>query len=292
MEAVGPLELHRVMVGHVAAGLPLGEEVAPPLAEGTDGRAARDPVEDVPDVDRLLDHPVARSGATGEPVVVAVHRAVAADPGGAALDQAARARPGGSGRPRRDSAGSTAAGTRRERPARGLGRLGDQRVALGDGQRQRLLGVEVLARPDRRAIDRGVQVAGQGDERPRRRRSAPGAARGRSQRVGPGAPWPSRRSPGPRTRCLASASQTATTSRRGARAGAEQAVPRVPEADQPQADRAAVAGRLADPALDRARPAAAEQPRNRRRFRRIGGMGQLPWRPGQNADPGVDQASF
>ena len=77
----------RVVVGDVAVRLEVGEDVPPAVAVGAGGQAAGDPAEEVPDVDRLLDHPVAGALPPRQPVAVAADRPVAADPGRPALDE-------------------------------------------------------------------------------------------------------------------------------------------------------------------------------------------------------------
>ena len=154
------------------------------------------------------------------------------------------------------------------------GRLGDQAVALGEGQRQRLLGVQVLARPDRGA--RRPRRAGRRAGRPprRRRRAVPGAVR---SAPGPraGAPRPSRRSPGRGAGAWARRRRRRRPRRPGSSSsGPQQARPPVPEPDQAEPDRGGSAAPSPTRPCESARPAAAEQPRKRRRFKRIGGIGQ------------------
>ena len=181
------------------------------------------------------------------------------------------ARPGGSARPPRETAGSTAAGTRRGRPAPGAcAATRDQPIAAGEGERQRLLGVEVLAGRDRVAIDRLVQVARQGDDDRVDVRRDRAACRGSSYASGR---WPRAFStiPCPRCRCLGSASQTATIGVPGSSSTLRSsAVPRLPMPITPSRTGAASPSTAAASArlpCDSARLAAAEQPRNRRRFK-------------------------
>ena len=89
MKAARPVELDGIVVGDVAIGLLFREEIPPPRAEGSGRGAFREPLVDVPNVDGLLDHPVARPASLGQPVFMAIHRAVAAEPSRRAFDQVA-----------------------------------------------------------------------------------------------------------------------------------------------------------------------------------------------------------
>ena len=159
------------------------------------GASPVDPAEEVPDVDGLLDHPVAGAGPLGEPAVMPADRPVAADPRRPPLDEGAEV-------PRRISPtpsryrgfdrlwNPTCTGS-----SGALRGLGDHRVALDQGRRQRLLGIQP---PCPRGSPRNTPWRGgrkAGRRAPRRRPPAPARARaGRTPRAGP--PAPSRRSPG------------------------------------------------------------------------------------------------
>ena len=80
------------MVGHVAAGVLLGEEPTPAPPGRIDRQVAVQPVQDVPDMHGLLDHEIARPVAR-QPAAVAAKRAIAAGPGGQGLDQGFDSRP-------------------------------------------------------------------------------------------------------------------------------------------------------------------------------------------------------
>ena len=208
---------------------------------------------------------------------MAVHRAVAADPGRAASISGAELAPRGSAPTPRDTAGSTAAGSRRGRPARAPWPPRRSGGRIGEGQGQRLLGVEVLARP-RSPRDRPRRAGRRARRRrPRRGRSARGAAADRRGRragaagllddpLGPRAGAAARRRRRRRPGAPGSSSS-----------GPEQARPRgCPRPIKPSRTGRAHARRpLDDPPLREGRPAAAEQPRKRRRFRRIGGIGAI-----------------
>ena len=79
--------------------------------------------------------------------------------------------------------------------------------------------------------------------------------------------------PWPRRRCLGSASATAMTCVPGSSRTPEQGRAAIADADHSQSHRREIGiGSLADCSLGKARLAAAEQPRKRRRFRAKGGM--------------------
>src|SRR5208337_723935 len=163
-EAVGPFELDGVMVGHVAAGVLLGEEATPAPPGRLDRQVAVQPVQDVPDMHGLLDHEIARPVAPAQPAAVAGKRAVAAGPGGAGFDQGTELAP-------LDSLHAFAEpgiGTPLKPDVNGQfgapGRLETQSVAACQGQRQWLLGVEMLAGAEGLAADRFVQIAWDGHE--------------------------------------------------------------------------------------------------------------------------------
>ena len=167
-------------------------------------------LKDVPDVHALLDHPVARTIAAAQPAAVAADRAVAAGPGGTGLDQGPQLTPA-------DQLDSLA--KPRVRPALkpdvngqlgGPGRLGDQPIAAGERDPQRLFRVEVLAGRDRVGNKPGsCSVARKGDDDRIDVVTVEDPARivVTTRAAGPRA---FRRSPAPRCRCLGSVSQTAT----------------------------------------------------------------------------------
>ena len=163
-EVVRPGQFDAVVVGHVAAGGLPGEESPAAPADGAGGRPAAEPVQDVPDVDGVLDHEVARALAAAEPAVVPQKRAVAAGPRPAGLDQ----RPERSGADQGDALAEPRVRPPLEpdvddRAGRAL-RLGDQPVAALDRDGHRLLGVQVLAGLEDLRGDPLVKVARDGHD--------------------------------------------------------------------------------------------------------------------------------
>ena len=70
-KTVGPFQLDGVVIGHVARRVSRGEQTAPAPAAGPDRQLAREPLQNVPDVHGLFDHPVARPIAAAQPAAVA-----------------------------------------------------------------------------------------------------------------------------------------------------------------------------------------------------------------------------
>ena len=275
MEAVGPLQGGRVVVGHVAVWLGIGEEIAAPVAERPGGRAAGDPAEEVPDVDGLLDHPVARSLAASQPVGVAPDRAVAADPGGPGLDRVAQVAPMDQGDPLAMARVGSALEADVDGQVGHSGGLGDHEVAVGQGQGQGFFGIEVLAGPDRVAIDPGMEVAWQGDDDGLDLGPLQDVL-GSRQDVGPGAPGFLGDPGGADAVPFLQVADGDHPGFLDVEEGPEQGRPPIAEADQgdPGPDRRPRPTRLRRPRPGRgpSRPS-AEQPRNLRRFKRIGGIG-------------------
>src|SRR5271166_5637215 len=133
------------MVGHVAAGVLLGEEPTPAPPGRLDRQVAVQPVQDVPDMDGLLDHEIARAVAPTQPAAVAGKWAVAAGPGGAGLDQGTEPAPLNSFHAFTETGIGTPLKTHVNRQGRAPGRLETQSVAACQGECQWLLGVQVLA---------------------------------------------------------------------------------------------------------------------------------------------------
>src|SRR5262249_33751657 len=86
-EAVLPFQVDGIVVGHIPVWVLTGEESAAAPAAGPTRNLSLHPVEDIPDMDSLLDHPVARPLAPAQPAAMAGHRAVAAAPGRTRLDE-------------------------------------------------------------------------------------------------------------------------------------------------------------------------------------------------------------
>ena len=105
---------------------------------------ALEPVEDVPDVNALLDHPVARALAAGEPAVVAVDRAVAAGPARPGLDERAQFAPTDQLDPLAKARVRTALKADVDDQVASGRRRRDQPVTAFERDRKRLLGVKVL----------------------------------------------------------------------------------------------------------------------------------------------------
>ncbi len=115
-------------------------------------------------MDGLLDHPVARTVPAAQPARMSGHRAIAAAPGRTRLDQTTQVAALDPLDPFAEPRiGTPLVAEVDHHPGRLRGG-GDQSITAGEARGQWLLGVEVFPGRDRIAVDRLVEVAGQGDD--------------------------------------------------------------------------------------------------------------------------------
>ena len=166
MEPVSPLELNRIMVGHVAFGLLVGKQVTAAVSER--------PAAGVPPASQwktsqrctacstTIQSPEPFAAGRGQSKIVAVHRPVAAHPGGPTFDKRPELTTLNQFHPVAIPRVRAALVTHMDDHGRVRLRDGQQSIARRERQRQRLLGVEVFARADDGLVSLGVDVTGKG----------------------------------------------------------------------------------------------------------------------------------